>query len=181
MMKWKSVSNKIKGIESFNTFPIFLKIIIPMVLILIILLLIPLKTLVAENYNDNEYLKSWRINNGFTISYTHSVELTEVLETYSIEGENIVLKETYFHSYGAGLPATTPYDFEMTPEGFRIFNIDEIMETLIYRTGAIRANHKLIIGDNEYEFLDFSQGQTAVHFQIENMSFLEYFTKEVLK
>lgn len=175
------MSNKIKGIDFFNTFPTFLKIIIVLIFILIVSLLIPIQTLVAEDYDKGEFLNVWRVKDGFTIAYTHSVELTEVLEIYGIEEDKIVLEETYFHSYGAGLPATTPYDFEITPDGFRIFNIDETMETLVYRTGAVRANHKLFIEDNEYDFLDFSEGQTAVHFQIEKMSFLEYFTKEVFK
>lgn len=181
MRKWDLVNKKTKGIDSFNTFPIFTKIIIAVIIILFILFIIPIKVLIAEDYGNGEYLNAWRIKSGFTISYIHSVELTEVLEIYSIEDDEIVLKETYFHSYGAGLPATTIYDFEMTSDGFRIFNIDEIMETLIYRTGAVRANHKLIIEDNEYEFLEFSNGQTAVHFQIKKMSFLEYFIKEVFE
>lgn len=166
MTKWELASNRI---------------IIVIILILLILFIVPIKVLIAEDYENGDYLKAWRIKDSFTISYIHSVELTEVLEIYNIVDEEIVLEETYFHSYGAGLPATTPYDFEITPDGFRIFNIDEIIEKLIYRTGAIRANHKLIIGNKEYEFLSFSQGKTAVHFQIENMSFLKYIIKEVIK
>src|SRR5690625_5055305 len=112
MRKWKLVSNEIEGIDAINTFPTFLKVIIGIVLIIIILFLIPIKVLMVEDYSNNEYLKAWRIDESFAISYIHSVELTEVLEIYSVEDENMVLKETYFQSYGAGLPATTPYDFE---------------------------------------------------------------------
>src|SRR5690554_3306526 len=96
MTKWELMSKKRKGIDSFNTFHIFF-----IIIIIFLILLIPFKILVAKDYDSGEYLKSWRIKNGFTVSYTHSVELTEVLEIYSIEGKNIVLNETYFHSYGA--------------------------------------------------------------------------------
>ena len=36
------------------------------------------------------------------------------------------------------------------------------------------------IEDKEYNFLDFSVGQTAVHFQVENITFLNYIIKEVI-
>ena len=178
-MKRELVNKKIKGIDSFNTFPTFLKLILIILLIIIILFLIPVTTLTARDYDNDVLLRAWRIQDSFTVSYIHSVELTEVLEIYSIEDEEIVLTETYFKSFGAGLPATTPYDFEIRSDGFRIFNINETIETLIYRTGAVRANHKLIIEDKEYNFLDFSVGQTAVHFQVENITFLNYIIKEV--
>lgn len=179
-MKWAQASRKIKGIELFNTFPSSLKFVIVIILCFIILLFVPIKVLVAEDFKDSRYLGAWKVKDQFTVSYIHSVELTEVLEMYEIEAEEINLKETYFKSYGAGLPSTTPYDFEITSDGFRIFNIDETMKTLVYRTGATRANHKLIIEDEEYNFLDFSQGQTPVHLKIENMFLIKYFVKEVL-
>lgn len=174
------MNKKIKGIDSFNTFPTFFKSIIIIILIIIILFIIPLTALTARDYDNGKLLSLWKIKDQFTVSYIHSVELTEVLEIYAIEDGEILLKETYFKSYGAGLPATTPYDFEIRSNGFRIFNINERMETLVYRTGAVRAQHKLIIENNEYNFLDFSEGQTAVHFQVENVSLLNYIIKEVI-
>lgn len=179
-MKRELVNKKIKGIDPFNTFPTFLKLIIIILLVIIILFLIPVTAITARDYDNDELLRVWRIHDSFTVSYIHSVELTEVLEIYSIEDKEIVLKETYFKSFGAGLPATTPYDFEITPNGFRIFNINETIESLVYRTGAVRAKHKLIIEDKEYDFLDFSKGQTAVHFQVENVSLLNCIIKEVI-
>ena len=178
MKKWELMSNKTKGIDSFNTFPTYFKILIAITFIIIILFLIPIKVLLASDLDHDKYLKSWKIRDEFTISYIHSVELTEVREIYDVEAKDIILKETYFKSYGAGLPATTPYEFEITPDGFRIFDINEVIETLIYRTGAVRANHKLIIEDNEYSFLSFSKGQTPVHLEVKNISLLEYLTKE---
>lgn len=134
------------------------------------------------DYKTNKYIKSWKINNGesFTIEYTHSVQLTPVSETYTIDGGKIILVESYFKSYGAGLPATTPYKFQITDKGFRIYEINEIIEYLIYRTGAEIANHKLILRDFEYDFLDFSEPRSGVEFKVKKVGILSYIVKEVL-
>jgi len=144
--------------------------------------LMPIRVLLASNYQTGEYLKIWPVKKGqeFDIEYTHSVQLTPVIEIYFVDRiDNIVLKESYFHSYGAGLPSTTPYEFEITEKGFRIYEINLIMEDLVYRTGAVRANHKINIGNEAYLFLDFSKPREGVKFTVENISLLSYIAKEV--
>lgn len=183
----KVLNNKVEsnreGIDLFNTFS-SIKIIISCLLLIIFLLgLIPIKVLLASDYKTGEYLKSWRINQGeeFTVIYTHSVQLTPVSEIYLINDNEIILKETYFQSFGAGLPSTTKYKFEITKDGFRIYDINEIMHNLIYRTGAVRANHKLLLGGKEYKFLDFSKPREGVRLELSNISTFKYFIKEGLK
>lgn len=101
------------------------------------------------------------------MAYTHSVELTEVIENYRLNGDALILTDTWFHSYGAGLPATTEYDFEITPEGFHIYNINQSFKEVIYRTGKHRARHRLLIGKREILFTQFSQPGEAVLFRSE--------------
>ena len=136
----------------------------------------------AIDYKTNKYIRSWKIKDGesFTVEYTHSVQLTPVSETYIIDKGRVILVESYFESYGAGLPATTPYKFEITDEGFRIYEINEVIEYLIYRTGAEVANHKLILGDHEYNFLDFSEPRSGIEFKSGRMGILSYMIREVL-
>lgn len=170
-----------KGIEGiFSTFPNYFRIFIIIFALIITSSLLPVKVLIASDYKTDEYIKSWKVKDGdsFTVEYTHSVQLTTVTETYIIDGENIILLESYFHSLGAGLPATTPYKFEITEKGFRIYNINENMEYLVYRTGAERANHKLILKNKVYNFLDFSNPRTGVKLNMGKMTLLSYLTKE---
>lgn len=180
----KKVLSKIntnsEGIELFNTFTIVSLILSLMVMIIILLYFIPVDLLVASDFRTNDYLKSWRVDEGanFTVVYTHSVELTPVSETYTIQDEEIILTETYFKSYGAGLPASTPYKFEITDEGFRIYEINKVIDDLTYRTGAVRANHTLIINDDIYDFLDFSEPREGVKFEVRRLSVLHYFIRE---
>lgn len=149
---------------------------------LLLINLFPVKVLLAIDYKTNEYIRSWKIKDGesFTIEYTHSVELTPVSETYIIDKNKIILIESHFKSYGAGLPATTPYKFEITDRGFRIYEINEVMEYLIYRTGAGIANHKLILRDEEYDFLDFTEPRAGLEFKVKKVGILLYMVKEVL-
>ncbi|MFA5577280.1 MAG: DUF1850 domain-containing protein [Tissierellaceae bacterium] len=184
----KKVLNKIylkgKGIGgSFNTFPTYFAIILILLVLIFFLWLYPQKLLLATDYKSGKYLRSWPIGEGeeFAIVYTHSVELTEVVEDYLIVDHKIILKDTYFKSYGAGLPATTPYKFEITEKGFRIYDIDEEMENLIYRTGAERANHRLLLRDKEYKFLDFSGPRTGVKLDVKGTNLLFYLVREAFR
>lgn len=172
-----SKNNRGIGIEIFNTFPkSILLSIISVIIILLILNLYKIEVLEARDFKTNEYLNSWQVEDGesFKIAYTHSVQLCPVSETYIIKDGDIILTETYFESYGAGLPATTPYKFEMKNKGFRIYEINEVMKDLVYRTGAERANHELIYKNKRYKFLDFSKPRTGVEFEVNRVSLLSY-------
>lgn len=146
------------------------------------ILLFPVSILKASDHRNEKYLKGWMINRGdrFSIEYTHSIQLTPVIETYYIDEDfQIVLEESYFHSYGAGLPSDTPYSFEITKKGFRIYKIDEIMDNLVYRTGAIKANHKIDIKGKTFLFLDFSEPRTGVKFGVQKLPLILYIIEEV--
>lgn len=184
MMKRVSSKNKKwKGIEKFNTLQKTICVIILLIFIILLFLnLYKISILEARDFKTNEYLKSWRIEEGasFTVAYTHSVQLCPVTETYVIKDGEIILTETYFESFGAGLPASTPYTFEMKNKGFRIYDINEVMNNLVYRTGAERANHELIYKDKSYKFLDFSKPRTGVEFKVNRVPLLAYILREGL-
>ncbi len=187
MMK-KALSNRksvetAKGTDGISTFSLLFKFLILLIAIILVISVIPIKVLLASDMITGEYLKAWRIgsDNRFSIKYIHSVERTPVWETYSMESGEIILEETIFQSFGAGLPATSPYDFEVVDDGFRLFNIDLKMTNLIYRTGAVRANHELIINKKIYPFLEFSKPTEGVKFQAENISIISYLVREGLK
>lgn len=169
-----------KGTDGISTFPLFSKILAVAIILLLFSYLYKTDYLVALDMKTSERLKAWRLSNGeyFTVRYTHSVQLTPVWETYEIQAGDIILKETIFQSFGAGLPSTSPYDFEITDQGFRLFNIDMKITDLVYRVGAVRANHVIIIRDREYPFLDFAKPTEGVKFQTQKLSLLDYLAKE---
>lgn len=182
-MSRELIKNKFyaKGIDFFNTLSRLKRVLIILFIIILIFLLLPIKVIMATNFESGKYLKSWIISNQnkFSVIYTHSVELTPVIETYSIDKKQIILEETIFKSYGAGLPASTPYRFEIISDGFRIYDIDLVMEDLVYRTGAIRANHIFKIGIEEYPFSEFSKSGEGVKIKIDRVILIDYIIREV--
>lgn len=156
----------------------FIKIFIILLIVFIIIGLWPVRLLQASNYKTDKNLKNWIIKKGdsFDVRYTHSVQLVPVSEIYFIdENYRIILEETYFYSYGAGLPATTPYKFEITENNeFRIYDIKEPMDNLIYRTGAVRADHHIEIKNRSYSFLTFSEAGEGVKFTVRKSTLLKH-------
>lgn len=177
----KELSKTTKGIgDYFSTLSIYKKIMILVFITILLISNISIKVLVAQDYKNKEYIESWKIKNGteFTVEYTHSVERTPVIENYIVKGKDIILLDAYFSSLGAGLPATTDYKFELLEDGFRLYDINEKIDYLVYRTGAVRANHILYINNKEYEFLDFTNPRTGVEFNIKKLRLLSYLIRE---
>lgn len=172
-----------KGTDSISTFPL-LKIVVVLLIFIIFLLISfhPVQVLYARDMQTKDLLKTWLISKemSFSVKYIHSVERTPVWETYSLNQDEIILEETIFQSFGAGLPATSPYDFDIVEEGFRLYNINQKMTNLVYRTGAVRANHELLIGDKSYPFLEFSEPREGVKFETQNMAYISYLAREGL-
>ena len=182
----KLESNKVKTIDKgiefrFNTLSMK-KIFSIGIILIIILSFIPIRVLLASDYKTGDYIKSWKIKDGdiFLVEHTHSVQLTTVSEKYLIDGQDIILTESWFQSFGAGLPATTPYEFELTEDGFRIYDINEKMEYLVYRAGAVKANHRLIYNNKQYDFLDFTEPRTGVRFSTNKMPYFIFKIREGL-
>lgn len=173
-----------KGTDSISTFPLLKRILAVVVALLAIgAMLYPIEVLKASDSRSGKYLSSWwpREDKSFTIKYIHSVERTPVWEMYTIEEGEIVLEETVFQSYGAGLPATSPYDFDIVEDGFRLYNIDQKMTNLVYRTGAVRANHELTVGGETYLFVEFSEPTEGVKFETQRTPIIVYLAKEGFK
>lgn len=163
--------------------PTVKKILIIIALGMGILSFIPIKYIQSYDYEKGHHLKGWVLREAdtFTVRFTHSVARTPVYEIYVInESNEIFLSETFFSSYGAGNPETTPYDFEITEKGFRIYNINQKLDPLVYRTGAIIANHTLILNEKEIPFLHFSKPSTAVGFAIQSRPLIVFLFEEVL-
>ena len=136
----------------------------------------------AHDWHNQHFLAAWPMlrSDEFTVAYLHSVELSEVKEVYRLSNRQMILTETVFSSYGAGLPATTEYPFEITDDGFRIYQINQVIDPLVYRTGAERADHRLLIGKKVIPFLEFSQAREGVVFTVRYQPLFYYLFKEVL-
>ncbi|MDW7677572.1 MAG: DUF1850 domain-containing protein [Bacillota bacterium] len=141
--------------------------ILSVILVILALLLMPVHYL--EMSHQEQKIVFQRIlvypDATFSIRYTHSVMKTPVYEHYrTLPDGRLLLTETEFSSHGAGLPETNSNKFEMTCKGFRIYDINQPFDFIVYRTAPVEtgANMTLIVGEQEYPFLSFSQERTPV-------------------
>ncbi len=66
----------------------------------------------------------------FTLSFTHSVEKSEVIDYFRIDDDyRIILYQTEFGSLNTGLPAVVSEGeiFERTDKGFRLSNLNRVL------------------------------------------------------
>lgn len=163
MMK-KELSNILKKSGAFT------------LLLLVIIILAKKPLLIARNFETKKILRVWD-SDKFEIIYTHSVMKSPVTETYYILNGDIYLKESSFKDYGAGLPSSTEYDFKMEDGVFKIYNINEKIYPLVYRTGASVADHRIKILGSQERFLNFSQAREPVEFTVGRVSYFTYLLK----
>ena len=118
--------------------------------------------LVVEDYESGNIIFRKKVHDKstFGIEYDHSVGKEPTSEWYQVDGTTLVLKEHWYSTLGAGLPADALYDFRMEDGKMILYNIDQSMDSIVYRTGRV-ANHRLIIDDEIIYFNDFSQGGSA--------------------
>lgn len=154
---------------------------LPLLFILLVLFLsialIKIDCLVIRDPFTNQYKKIAHVKKEDLIGiiYTHSVMRTQTSEWYKVQDNELILKEERYRSQGAGLPVDLIYKFKHENGDFVLYDIDEPFENVIYRTGDVRANHRLKIGDKDEElFTDFSQPREALEFSARKMSLLNY-------
>lgn len=154
-----------------------------LIILPILTLFIPVHTLKLIEPKSGKVVKSFHIKNGeeFTVLFTHSVERTPVYETYYVKNdEEIYLKETIYFSFGAGLPATTKYEFSIEKEGMKITNINEKIDHLVYRAGGVIANHALIIKEKSFFLEEFVGTFKPIVFKAKKEPLYKYLRREVL-
>jgi len=106
----------------------------------------------------------------FTIRFLHSWARTYVDEIFQINAKNdIVLKETIYEDFGAGLPHESepgrPMSMTIENGKIHIRDINRIVPNLQIRTGRVIAAHTLIYGDKYIPFSDFAAPGSVVIFR----------------
>lgn len=104
---------------------------------LILYILKPNEYLLLVNNGTDEVLHSIELDEGliFSITYTHSVERSEVTEVFEVRDEEIFVMESYTESYGAGLP----YEGTVLEEDgrFVIKDINQRIDSLVVRPSKL--------------------------------------------
>lgn len=101
----------------------------------------------------------------FQLRYIHSVDLLPVYDTYTGDNMQLVLVETRFRSWGAGLG----YMNEGVLSGENGWTVIKAMQrqvgTVPLRVGTI-AEHTLLYRGKEFRLRDYVPAQTLVHIRL---------------
>jgi len=123
-------------------------------------------------------------NDKLSIKYIHSVMKTPVYEHYLVMPDGrLLLTDTEFMSYGAGLPEKNNYDFELTDKGFRVYNMNQPFDFVVYRTAPVHTGADITLITEKFviPFLSFSEERTPVRISVKRVPGWIYLSREVGK
>ena len=131
---------------------------------------------ISNRKNPMERFLSRSALSGFCISYTHSVNKGRIRDVYECDGDEIVLQETHFVSYGAGISEadeTQGAFFEVEDDSYAIRNLDRRLKKMVMAVGVI-AEHSISIGNREVFLKSLFKEQTSLVFEIKRVSLIRY-------
>lgn len=131
---------------------------------LLLFLIWPKSSLIieAEGY-EPVYLEA----ETFELHWIHSIEHEEWYEVYKIQGENLLLTETYFKTFGAGVPSHSDEPPEITEDGFVKFTVNDTYPEL-YMNVSENVKTKIVQNDREYPLYEMFESNISVKVSIEN-------------
>ncbi|MEH7114246.1 DUF1850 domain-containing protein [Neobacillus niacini] len=112
----------------------------------------------------------------FQIKYTHSIHLSDVVESYKITtGKKIQQYELMYEDFSIGMPSNAEKGetFEQINGSYYIKNMKRIFPFFHLRIGQVRANHTIIFQNEEYPLsLSITPG-TSVKVEIRKLNILD--------
>jgi hypothetical protein len=157
------------------------KIILPLAFILILItgILIPYKQALLFEYQDNEkvlvYLP-FKDEQNFKIKYTHSIHLTDVVESYRVTpNRSIQQYELMYEDFAIGMPSNAAEGeiFEVRDGKYFIKNMKRVFPFFYLRIGQVRANHTVLYKKGQYPLSRFIQPGTRVRVIIKKINLLQ--------
>lgn len=142
----------------------------------LVCLLLPRSYLVLYNLNSQAVAYAAPLAQGeeFSVSYTHSVNKSEVDEVYRLSGEDILLTRLIYGTFGAGM--TTDYtaeggkSFYLNDEGRMVIEGYDIVTTNMVYNVAVIADHVLHIKGREIHLNTIAQPKQALRFELRRLS-----------
>ncbi|MFS0887201.1 DUF1850 domain-containing protein [Peribacillus frigoritolerans] len=157
-------------------FKIFMAFGIP--LLIAFLLFFPYKQVIAFSYQDQGELVAYlplKNERNFQIKYTHSIHLSDVLESYRFSDKQIIQTELAYHDFAVGMPSNAEGEevFEEKDGTYFIKNMQRTFTYIDLRVGQVKANHRLIYDEKTYTLADFIKPGTWVRISSERISLWE--------
>ncbi len=112
----------------------------------------------------------------FQIKYTHSIHLSDVVESYKITPhQEIQQYELVYEDFAIGMPsdAEEGETFEQVNGSYYIKNMKRIFPFFYLRIGQVRANHRVIFNNKEYPLSRSIEPGTSVKVEIRKLNYIE--------
>ncbi len=113
----------------------------------------------------------------FTITWVHSVEKEPWYEVYERKEDQLILTETYFKTFGAGVPSNG--DVHQKNDGFVHMEVNRTMEALNLVVSE-NVQTTMITEDEDIELYKMVEPYTEVRFSIEKLYLWNLFGGEFL-
>ena len=119
--------------------------------------------LVVCDYSNKDIILKTPLNYGetFAIRYIHSVDHSPVFEVFTAKkGEGLVLKETYFRMFGAGMGHWEGHG-KIVQEGqwIKIKDIDHTLGSFVLRVGSPGVAHTILMGEKAWNLSQQAAGR----------------------
>ncbi|MED3551597.1 DUF1850 domain-containing protein [Cytobacillus praedii] len=153
---------------------------VPLIILTIaIIIFIPMKEALVFQYQNTGNVLAYipfSAEDHFKIKYTHSIHLSDVVESYVItEDDEIKQYELMYEDFAIGMPenASDGEIFEQKNGKYYIKNMNRVFPYFDLRTGKVRANHTIIYRKKEYPLSDYIEPGTWVRIKTEKVNLLQ--------
>ena len=129
-------------------------------------------TLKIINLNSGETVWEGELEEGeaFSVSYTHSVNKSDVNEEYQLRGSDIYLINLYYSAFGAGMTTDIYADgglsLSYTDDGRMVVAFDKLLDDVTYSV-ARSADLILHYRGELIHFTELAEPGELLHFEIE--------------
>ncbi|MBN2124063.1 MAG: DUF1850 domain-containing protein [Deltaproteobacteria bacterium] len=105
----------------------------------------------------------------FTIRYIHSVDRTPVFEVFrAVLGEGLVLEETYFRMFGAGMGHWEGRgEIVQAGEWIKIRDIRQPLGRFLLRVGSPGVDHTVLLDGRQWNLSELAAGRRVEVFLLE--------------
>lgn len=112
----------------------------------------------------------------FKVKYTHSIHLTDVIESYKMTSDKQIQQyELMYKDFAIGMPSNAEEGetFLQKDGNYYIKGMKRIFPSIILRIGQVRANHTVIYQQQEYPLTHFIKPGTAVKIEFRKLNFIQ--------
>lgn len=144
-----------------------------------VMILIPIRQALVFEYQDSGEILAYipfSKEKKFKIKYTHSIHLSDVIESYKVTDDGHIQQyELMYEDFAIGMPENASGEeiFEQVDGKYYIKNMKRDFPYFDLRIGQVRAKHTVIYQDEDYPLGNYIEPGTWIRIKIEKLNVLQ--------